>query len=132
MDARTRSYLDRAAEAVAKGRYEESAGYERIAADRVHSLGDPPEELAALLDAGARRQLARGDAGMAADTLQSLVALRRQLGDQPGEEEAMRRLSEAQWRAGQHSGVRYGQVTRAAAGARPDPTPPAPPSEPEP
>src|SRR3954451_456565 len=93
MDARTRSYLDRAAEAVAAGRFEESAGYERIAADRVHALGDPPEEGAALLDAGANRQLARGDVTQAAAALHKLVALRRRLGDPAGEEDATRLLA---------------------------------------
>jgi hypothetical protein len=95
MDPRTRSYLERAAEAVADGRYEESAGYERIAADRVHQLGDPPEEQAALLEAGARRQLASGDPITAADTLEALIALRRRMGDWEGEQEAMRRLATA-------------------------------------
>jgi hypothetical protein len=95
MDARTRSYLDRAAEAVAERRFEASAGFERIAADRVHQLGDPPEEVAALLDAGARRQLASGDAATAAQTLETLVAMRRKLGDRTGELDAQRRQSAA-------------------------------------
>src|SRR5688572_20597057 len=59
MDARARSYLDRADEALGEDRFVDAIGFVRLARDQVRKLGDPPEGLEACRTALERIERAR-------------------------------------------------------------------------
>ena len=59
MDARARSYLDRADEAMRESRFADAVGFVRLARDQVRKLGDPPAGLEACRAALERIERAR-------------------------------------------------------------------------
>ena len=59
MDARARSYLDRADEALGEDRFVDAIGFVRLARDQIRKLGDPPEGLEACRTALERIERAR-------------------------------------------------------------------------